>query len=1689
MGGERNRNAKRYITYVDFGGGITFVALNMSQPGFRRLGDMSSPEGPGQLASPTVDDSPFEWPAPTTLAMALIGAIATAALIMSIINTVNYDKRPWQDDSELPGNCTSFSPTVCGDIMQAGEIEADHISGGSIHADTIQSNHVDTTVLGVQTVCNDVLEHTESGTIPHDWAFQTLQGTGEPIEVPVPEFDTIAFPLDELAPGPIAVDDAVVTSSGLIVTATGSAISLIDDGGEIVIQIGEPEIYSESSGDDLQPPGNFQSTGVRIAFDASVLPAGAVGVSLDIVAQYSTETDFDFNVISGPISESFSGFNHDAGAPYLDTPIDGVTLIPGAALDNTFSKDALVYSGVDNCRLRIVSLAYVALPPPEPLGEPGLEMRLPSDLSPYIGKHISVCSNDANVHVVNVSDTGLSFDQAGEYTEMAFVGGGPCCVTLSASAADRLAVQLSQSSCVHFCKKFATSCVTSFNRLSDANVVLELDKAGTLPPTHSLVRITNPDPGSLLIDCDHIDDYVGRRFTVVNGGTTSQSVSILTGAQPCGAHFQLGDPLQGRQRASIIQLEADKGAMVEFVVVDADLIVVTSIHHGRRCDQDGFCSGIGEQLSLLGGWWVLDGPFSMDGNVRPTATLIHIDDSSYDQDGNRMSYEYFDGPPQFHHVSNRGVENEQLSDFVAPRTGFMQVLGPLEFIIDAGFGFGVRTGHINPMNPNEMAIQLWPLGPQPFPSLVIPEWLNGYEFTAPYIRYRRIASPNDFDGRTRNGQLPPPIFPLNFPDMLSVSNGLDDRRLLFKYYVQSQLHLYNSGVFATEPACDGVESFQWANDLAERIMRGETFTTTVDLTRAQRTNTARRVTTIETAEFHTVTTYSNVTFSGITGPWSVLNGDSSYRVAIGSNGVKRHAPGTIDTESLHYIFDIDFDSSLLPADNVTGYASLDGQMTVTHGPLTSDMEYKPFMDMIIFFDRQVFIESTHHFIRPIAYTSEDSIDRACRFSAETWADVKEDLATDPYGIHALSFDGRGDNIEELPVDQRRNNEDMSTRHTNSWARMYSNFRDEYSERLDVLACRLNSMGDLDLVAELENDPSGELMAPTVSEVDTEQKIMDNVLNMHTPYDNYAFDDGEGDGIGRWYNLVWRTDGAPGFDILGLQFAASFLYPPYDGSTGATLVGELARSDDLPCVNCNFLAATIPLNGPCESNSLCLNETACTDGLCESYYEYVRDTNPLLYAYWNTHTGCTVLNRTLFGGESIGYCRFSDTVQVDPLFLMTTRALAPGDTGNPANPRARREAASSIYAPMYQWLFTNQSVTDVIYDIRGNNGGLEYAPLTAAEFHGGQRARNSAKFYSAQHTATPRKLWDDEFDPYGYHAGLGMSSDASVQYPEINEALYPGSTNPDANVAIMSNWRAVSGGDIFLHAFVGDALDGDLNGTTAFVVGNPVGTLFGCNGGNGLVLPATPDSYVIRNDDTGVPIPYMWMSLDSACSSTSISGAAASCQRVPGTLPHPLDGLLGKDGGPAPPHDLELWHQEIGYVANPYPRLPGDDRPQTPVWPPVTAEDRKTRRDMWLERTAMTLLNGGAKKRGAHRHNENYQAQVEYYRDLLDATNAAARDEPVVSAVSCGADEVDAASIPRRRVGTIHYNSNAAIDPEEYAPFVEHDGHKLPRDQFARVLASIFDEMREAGTLCRRADGSVGFTAAATDIPLVDIAFD
>ena len=308
---------------------------------------------------------------------------------------------------------------------------------------------------------NPVLAHTASGVIPPTHARQTLQFNG-----------TVATGINQTAGltlGSMAVGVFASQSGGLLgftptrgcwsvrdLVTADPLTSISDTGGIRVIQGGDANVFSTSDLSlDTQCPGNSQTISLEIS------STSGSGGTLQIYLRYGTELGFDFVSVlkGGQLLFKGSGSGPNANDAFLEQTI--TTSITGADIVTvTYVKDSAAWSGND------ILYFYATLAPSSTLS-----MTLPTDLTSYVGKDISVCTLDANPHTI-ASTGNYHLDPVGQWRVLQFQGTGSdaCCAVFSVNTASEVSVK-SRDPCTVFCSDDALSHCVDPLRPAETNLL------------------------------------------------------------------------------------------------------------------------------------------------------------------------------------------------------------------------------------------------------------------------------------------------------------------------------------------------------------------------------------------------------------------------------------------------------------------------------------------------------------------------------------------------------------------------------------------------------------------------------------------------------------------------------------------------------------------------------------------------------------------------------------------------------------------------------------------------------------------------------------------------------------------------------------------------------------------------------------------------------------------------------------------------------------------------------------------------------------------------------------------------------------------------------------------------------------------------------------------------------------------
>jgi hypothetical protein len=297
------------------------------------------------------------------------------------------------------------------------------------------------------------------------------------------------------------------------------------------------------------------------------------------------------------------------------------------------------------------------------------------------------------------------------------------------------------------------------------------------------------------------------------------------------------------------------------------------------------------------------------------------------------------------------------------------------------------------------------------------------------------------------------------------------------------------------------------------------------------------------------------------------------------------------------------------------------------------------------------------------------------------------------------------------------------------------------------------------------------------------------------------------------------------------------------------------------------------------------------------------------------------------GLNIGYWRIASTLFADVLLLSTSSKLCPF-----SHCENNRDALTTMYGVVMNYLLNTLNCDHVILDIRGNTGGFVTVTQALRDLFGGAPgitvANNLEEIAGTGFGGSYNTFLLEHVN--SRIEALNKCNDANPSATETNE---PGSVLTNGEVVILTDTNALSGGDKFPNVFLGNALDGQLgNSTRVSVVGSVDGRLVSCS--SFYDMPFSQDSSRLKTS-TGLPLSPLQAGIDGDCPQFRRADGSTLANRHPGLL---IDntGDVGLAGGNALWADWEeLVYKDLGYVSNTRPVLPGWPFPQTPFNMEVT----------------------------------------------------------------------------------------------------------------------------------------------------------
>jgi len=619
---------------------------------------------------------------------------------------------------------------------------------------------------------------------------------------------------------------------------------------------------------------------------------------------------------------------------------------------------------------------------------------------------------------------------------------------------------------------------------------------------------------------------------------------------------------------------------------------------------------------------------------------------------------------------------------------------------------------------------------------------------------------------------------------------------------------------------------------------------------------------------------SLVEISGFTGTYAAANGvyrmpgRGAVTVRPGLGGFVDIEPGVPSNSSYQYEILIPFNSRAL-GDTFTGTPTI----TVNHLPITQDIEYVDWMDTVLEWTRETIATDTH--------TSQFG-----------WA-----INSDYPRLYA-TFDQIQNPGPDILFQTFTGTEDTSP--------LGSFFY-------------INPVGRLSTIrGQRVNDPY--ISFDLLTSADT--------FNYHIARNNYLQD------VRVPY---WRPADYGGTVNRRGQIVAGLFFSK-DGSPIETLEGFSLPFDTFPAVDeGNFLDRNLPNN--CELG----------DGITTFYCNPVEPNQPLPNGYadldafnkqrYQETLFYGLVDTTFTSGYTIGYIRMENFEQSVGKFLaevdLNTDLVpdcGPNVTGcRDTTPRLGRETRIRVWqTAVMDWLVNTAQVDAIIYDIRHNNGGrVSNGPIVRESVGSGtQKSSTRTTVPKRDRNTVPINRVDAD-TPF---VDTSFFAQQEYYFNEYSAQEY-GSQFTDGPFIILTDQRAVSMGEYVVQNFLGENEDRQLGGNTNVLIMGDIDGQFSGGSVAESVLPVKHDG-TNRIEFNGYPQGYCTSILESTnlAPKHPISGTYY-CNR-PDALKIDCGvagGLRGKNGGCAFPNDYDnTIHVDMGYVAHPDARLPGDTRPQTPT---------------------------------------------------------------------------------------------------------------------------------------------------------------
>lgn len=724
----------------------------------------------------------------------------------------------------------------------------------------------------------------------------------------------------------------------------------------------------------------------------------------------------------------------------------------------------------------------------------------------------------------------------------------------------------------------------------------------------------------------------------------------------------------------------------------------------------------------------------------------------------------------------------------------------------------------------------------------------------------------------------PPLVPTG-PGTLTTLTPEDPEAIVRNWV---ELFIYGAyGSFAVDEKWIGYENAMALLNTLISTGTGPIVTPIIE-TRVTQSFNPEGITEFRTADYHHAAPPVRVTISGFTGSCTDLNGDFLMAIAATNNVPLPHSTymdygSNPAARTVHHKVGVFLDSSSIPVVSGTQIADCPGStpvMSVQYGPINSASSYIQTQGAIYYWLYEA-VKVALHTRMDMLFDESTTVPRSGVANIwEQWSDVIANLAAGEDPNCPGCFSKR---VRTRPLG------DASSFYTNA-ASLITEERFFSSTTADQRLW----LGRTDLTGRFGIRPDRESSIVMFQTDNSARSTHWISVPRHNYLEQAAYP-------------AWKTIGTTRSHYWNLAAQAS-----YPGGGGDEFDAVMVPSGTLPPADYSYLWSEALPNGGYAGYTY------------DDEYNFVNEINQEEIFVGRIKPAYT-------GGINIGYIRFQDVTQFDPLSLSIQAEFCPTDHCDPNSFRNNREALTSIYAKMMQYLITDLDCDHVILDSRANGGGSAFIPPTIRDFFGGEDQLLLDYGFSSRTDNGYGASTDVKTLLYGNNV-LTQAENSQRVSPLLSETNYPGSVLTNGELVFLTNTDAGSGGDIFPNTFLGSAFDGQLgNNTQVSIIGSIDGRLTGyaCS----YSLPTSRDSPRLKNSDGSAHALTTGMDCGTEVHRTDGSSLA---NRHPGLAIDSADGITGLNGGNPLVQDWdELVYKDLGYVTNTRTVLPGWTGPQTP----------------------------------------------------------------------------------------------------------------------------------------------------------------